>query len=288
MPTQHVSVLLNESVSFFAALKSGGIIVDCTVGGGGHAEAFLSEYSQARLIGVDRDAKALEVAQKRLKKFGSRVTLVEANFSELDSVLDRVKVEKVDAIFADLGMSSFQLDDERRGFSFQKRAPLDMRMGLNTKSAWDVLNSYSEEEISRIIYEYGEERFSRRIAHRIVESRPVRTTEELSRLVILSMPQAARKRWKSTLRRVFQAIRIEVNDELENLKSLLEISLKRLKSGGRIAIISFHSLEDRMVKRAFMREGFAVITKKPVIPSQLERLDNPKSRSAKLRVAEKV
>lgn len=288
MPTKHVSVLLNESVSFFGALKNGGTIVDCTVGGGGHAEAFLSEYAQARLIGVDRDANALEVAQKRLKKFGSRVTLVEANFSELESVLDSMKVEKVDAIFADLGMSSFQLDDERRGFSFQKRAPLDMRMGLNTKSAWDVLNSYPEEEISRIIYEYGEERFSRRIAHRIVESRPVRTTEELSRLVILSMPQAARKRWKSTLRRVFQAIRIEVNDELENLKSLLEISLKRLKSGGRIAIISFHSLEDRMVKRAFMGEGFAVITKKPVIPSQLERLDNPKSRSAKLRVAEKV
>ncbi len=288
MPTQHISVLLSEVIESFDNLRSGGIVVDCTIGGGGHAEAFLSKYPLITLIGLDRDSKALKIARERLEKFGDRVQLFEANFSDLDSILDSIKVQKLNAIFADLGMSSFQLNDEKRGFSFEKKAPLDMKMGLNTKSASDVLNTYSEKEIARIIYEYGEEHFSRRIARRIVESRPITTTDQLVKVIISSIPQAARKRWKGTLRRVFQAIRIEVNDELNNLRTLIETSRKRLKFGGRIAIISFHSLEDRIVKRAFLEKGFVPITKKPITPSELERSSNPRSRSAKLRIAEKV
>ena len=285
---QHISVLLNEVIESFDILKSGGIVADCTIGGGGHAEGLLSNYPLITLIGLDRDSKALEISRKRLERFEKRVQLFEANFSDLDSVLDSIKVQKLNGIFADLGMSSFQLDDEKRGFSFEKSAPLDMKMGLNTKSAFDVLNTYSEKEIARIIYEYGEERFSRRIARRVVESRPIATTDQLVKIVVSSIPRTAQKRWKSTLRRVFQAIRIEVNTELDNLRILIETSRKRLEVGGRLAIISFHSLEDRIVKRAFLSEGFVPITKKPITPSELERTSNSRSRSAKLRIAEKV
>lgn len=281
-------MLLSEVIKSFANLKSGGIVVDCTIGGGGHAESLLSKYPLITLVGLDRDSKALKIAKKRLEKFGDRVQLFEADFSNLDSILDYIKVQKLNAIFADLGVSSFQLNDEERGFSFEKKALLDMKMGLNTKSAFDVLNTYSEKEIARIIHEYGEERFSRRIAHRIVKSRPIVTTDQLVEVVISSIPQAARRRWKGTLRRVFQAIRIEVNDELDNLRILIKTSRKRLEIGGRIAIISFHSLEDRIVKRAFLEKGFVPLTKKPITPSESERLNNPRSRSAKLRVAEKV
>lgn len=288
MPTQHISVLLNEVIESFDILKDGGMVADCTIGGGGHAEGFLSKYPLITLIGLDRDSKALEISRKRLERFEKRVQLFEANFSDLDSVLDSIKAPKLKAIFADLGMSSFQLDDEKRGFSFEKNAPLDMKMGLNTKSAFDVLNTYSEKEIARIIYEYGEERFSRRIARRVVESRPIATTDQLVRIVISSIPRTAQKRWKSTLRRVFQAIRIEVNTELDNLRILIETSRKRLEVGGRIAIISFHSLEDRIVKRAFLGEGFVPMTKKPITPSESERIGNSRSRSAKLRIAKKV
>ncbi len=288
MPTKHVSVLLDEVVNSFDHLKNGGIVVDCTLGGGGHAKAILSAYPHATLIGLDRDEIALEIAKDNLRGFENRIKLFKLNFSELNAVLKTLKIPKVQAILADLGMSSFQLDDESRGFSFRTDGPLDMKMGLNEKSAYDVVNTYSEKKLANVIYEYGEERFSRRIARRIVEKRPIRTTSDFVDSIVSAMPGVARKRWKKTVIRVFQAVRIEVNEELNNLKTLLDMSRKYLSKDGRIAIISFHSLEDRMVKRAFLEEEFVPLSKKPVIPSENERRENPRSRSAKLRVAKKA
>ncbi len=283
-----MSVLLNEVVSSFDHLKNGGIVVDATVGGGGHAKAILSAYPRTTLIGLDRDESALEIARDNLKELKGRVKLFKSNFSELSDVLESLKISKVQAILGDLGMSSFQLDNGKRGFSFRTDGPLDMRMGLNEKSAYDVINTYSEERLAKIIYEYGEERFSRRIARRIVEKRPIRTTSELTDMIVIAMPSKARRRWKNTVIRVFQAVRIEVNEELKNLKTLLEMAQKCLSVDGRIAVISFHSLEDRMVKRAFLGEEFIPLSKKPVVPSENERRENPRSRSAKLRVAKKA
>ncbi len=283
-----MSVLLNEVVSSFDHLKNGGIVVDATVGGGGHAKAILSAYPHTTLIGLDRDESALEIARNNLKDFEGRVKLFKSNFSELSDVLESLKIPKVQAILGDLGMSSFQLDNGERGFSFRVDGPLDMRMGLNEKSAYDVINTYSEEGLAKIIYEYGEERFSRRIARRIVEKRPIRTTSELTDVIVVAMPSKARRRWKNTVIRVFQAVRIEVNEELKNLKTLLEMAKRCLSMDGRIAVISFHSLEDRMVKRAFLGEEFIPLSKKPVVPSENERRENPRSRSAKLRVAKKA
>ncbi len=288
MSTKHVSVLLGEVVNSFDHLKNGGIVVDGTVGGGGHAKAILSAYPRTTLIGLDRDESALEIAHDNLKDFEGRTKLFKSNFSELSDVLESLKISKVEAILVDLGMSSFQLDNRRRGFSFRMDGPLDMRMGLNKKSAYDVINTYSKEKLAKIIYEYGEERFSRRIAKRIVEKRPIHTTSELTDVIVAAMPGPARKRWKNTVTRVFQAVRIEVNEELENLKTLLETAKKRLSADGRVAVISFHSLEDRMVKRAFLEEEFVPLSKKPVVPSENERKENPRSRSAKLRVAKKA
>ena len=288
MSTKHVSVLLDEVVNSFDHLKNGGIVVDGTVGGGGHAKAILSAYPNTKLIGLDRDESALEIAHDNLKEFEERIKLFKSNFSELSDVLESLRISKVEAILVDLGMSSFQLDNGKRGFSFRLDGPLDMRMGLNEKSAYDVINTYSKEKLAGIIYEYGEERFSRRIARRVVEKRPIHTTSELTDVIIAAMPRPARKRWKSTVTRVFQAVRIEVNEELKNLKILLETSKKRLSADGRVAVISFHSLEDRMVKRAFLEEEFVPLSKKPVVPSENERKENPRSRSAKLRVAKKA
>ncbi len=283
-----MSVLLNEVINSFEHLESEDLVVDSTLGGGGHAKGILSVYPHVRLIGLDRDDNALEIARGNLEEFGKRVRLFKSNFSDLDNVFESLKISKVQAILADLGMSSFQLDDEKRGFSFRMNGPLDMRMGLNEKSAYDVINTYREEELARVIYEYGEERFSRRIARRVVEKRPIYTTSELVNVIIVAMPASARKRWKSTVIRVFQAVRIEVNEELKNLKTLIEVARKYLSTNGRITVISFHSLEDRIVKRAFLREEFIPISKKPVLPSENERRENPRSRSAKLRTAKKA
>ncbi len=284
----HVSVLLNEVVDGLDSLQSGGLVVDCTVGGGGHSEALLLKYPSISIVGIDRDENALKIARERLEGYGARVRLFESRFHEIDSLLDNIGIDKVNAVFADLGMSSFQIDDEDRGFSFKSDSPLDMRMGLNQTSAQDVVNTYSEKDLARVIYEYGEERFSRRIARKIVEERPVGTTGRLVDIIIRSIPGPARKRWKDTVARVFQSIRIEVNEELFGLSRLLEVGKERLAPGGRMAVISFHSLEDRLVKHAFLEDGFRRMTKKPIVPSEEERSENPRSRSAKLRIAERL
>ncbi|BBJ28051.1 16S rRNA (cytosine(1402)-N(4))-methyltransferase RsmH [Athalassotoga saccharophila] len=284
---QHTSVLLKEVVEGFENLKNGGIFVDCTVGGGGHSEGLLEKYEKISLIGMDRDPVALEVAKDRLSKFGQRVRLFQRNFSDLDELLDDLDVEKVDGIFADLGLSSFQIDSEDRGFSFKKSGPLDMQMGLNTKSAYDVVNGYEAEKLEKVIRDYSEERFARRIVSSIIEKRPIKSTNELVEAIFSSLPSYAKKDWKKIVTRVFQAIRIEVNEELENLSKLIEISKKRLKKGGRIGVISFHSLEDRIVKYG-LKEGFVIITKKPIVPDYDEIKMNPRSRSAKLRIGERT
>ncbi len=279
---------MNEVADWLDNLQRGGICVDCTVGGGGHSREILQRYPQVRLIGLDRDTNALKIAEENLKDFGKRVTLLHANFAEIEDVLDLHGISDVNAIIADIGMSSFQLEDERRGFSFEKDGPLDMRMGLNERSAYDVINEYSTEKLADVIYEYGEERFSRRIARVIAERRPLNTTFELRDAVVSAIPLKFRRGWKKNVVRVFQAIRIEVNGELDNLKKMIDSSKNKLGVEGRIAIISFHSLEDRIVKRKFLEEGFLPLTKKPVTPSREEIMRNPRARSAKLRVAKRV
>ncbi len=279
---------MNEVAEWLNNLQNGGICVDCTVGGGGHSREILQRYQQVRLIGLDRDTNALKIAEENLKDFGKRVALFHANFAEIEDVLDSHNISDVNAIIADIGMSSFQLEDEGRGFSFEKDGPLDMRMGLNEKSAYDVINEYSTEKLADVIYEYGEERFSRRIARVIAERRPLNTTFELRDAVVSAIPLKFRRGWKKNVVRVFQAIRIEVNGELENLKKMIDSSKNKLGVEGRIAIISFHSLEDRIVKRKFLEEGFLPLTKKPVTPSTEEIMRNPRARSAKLRVAKRV
>jgi 16S rRNA (cytosine1402-N4)-methyltransferase len=285
---EHISVLLNEVIDSFSNLKDGGTAIDCTVGGGGHAEGLLLRYPSVLLVGLDRDEMALEIARERLKRFEDRVKLFKCNFIDLDGLLEEIEIPKVEAIFADLGLSSFQIEDEERGFSFKTDGPLDMRMGINEKSASDVVNSYGVDELERILREYSEERFARRIAKNIEFKRPIYTTDQLVKVIFSSLPDHAKKDWKKIVMRVFQGIRIEVNDELKNLNELLSISDLRLKSGGRIGVISFHSLEDRIVKRFFLGKNFVKMTKKPVIPSEEEIKLNPRSRSAKLRSAERV
>jgi len=284
---QHTSVLLKEVVDGFENLKNGGIFVDCTVGGGGHSKGLLEKYEKISLIGIDRDPVALEIAKERLSEFGQRVRLFQSNFSDLDRLLDDLCIEKVNGIFADLGLSSFQIDAEERGFSFKKSGPLDMQMGLNAKSAYDVVNGYDAETLERVIRDYSEERFARRIVSSIIEKRPIKSTDGLVEAIFSSLPSYAKKDWKKIVTRVFQAIRIEVNEELENLSKLIEISKKRLEKGGRIGIISFHSLEDRIVKYG-LKEGFVIITKKPIVPDDNEVKMNPRSRSAKLRIGERA
>ncbi len=284
----HVSVLAKESVEFLTNLEKGGTCVDCTLGGGGHALEVLKRYPKAKVIGIDRDEEALRIASQRLLSFGERIKLVRANFKELNEILDSLGVRAVEAIIADVGLSSFQIDDGKRGFSFEKNGPLDMRMGLNEKSAYDVVNTYSVEELANVIFSYSEERFSRRIARVIVERRPIATTFELRDAIVSATPVKYRKSWRKNVARVFQAIRIEVNGELENLRALLKSSKQRLNKGGRVAVVSFHSLEDRIVKKEFLTEGFKPLTKKPVMASEMEKRENPRSRSAKLRVAERI
>ncbi len=285
---QHTSVLLEEVVNGLENLQNGGICVDCTIGGGGHAEALILKYPKISIIGIDRDPQAIKIASERLSPFGMRVRIFQSSFSELDNLLDDLKIDKVDAILADLGLSSFQIDDAQRGFSFKKSSLLDMRMGLNDKSALEVVNTYTAGEIERVIRDFSEERFAKRITSSIIEKRPIETTDELVKVIFSSLPSYAKKDWKKVVTRVFQAIRIEVNDELKNLEKLLEISKRRLNVGGRIAVISFHSLEDRIVKYALKEKEFMPITKKPIIPTAEERTSNPRSRSAKLRISERV
>lgn len=305
----HAPVLLKECIDALN-IRPGGIYVDGTLGGAGHSREIASRLTTGRLIGIDRDETALRAAAERLAPFGDRVTLVKSNFDRLPEVLDELGIEAADGMLFDLGVSSPQLDDPERGFSYMADAPLDMRMDRSAGlTARDVVNAWSEEELQRILYTYGEERYARRIAEAIVRARqraPIETTLQLADLVRSAMPAAARREKQHPAKRSFQAVRIAVNDELGAVERLLEAAPDRLKTGGRLCVISFHSLEDRLVKQAIHRRvdgctcpktlpvcvcGFKQTLKTVggVITASQEELErNPRARSAKLRVAERV
>ena len=289
----HTPVLRDEVVEMLCR-PGRKALMDCTVGGGGHAEALLEAADQdAVLLGLDVDQASLLEAKENLRRFGNRARLFRANFSLLPEVLAEANVAAADAILADLGLASTQLDDPARGFSFAAEGPLDMRMDDRlTRTAGDLVNTLGQKELADLIYAYGEERYSRRIAAAIIVARkagPIRTTTELARIVAGAMPSAVRRgrRGVHPATRTFQALRIAVNDEMACLDGLLERLPGCLSAGGRAAIISFHSLEDRRVKQAFARlaeQGRArLLTKKPVAPSRQEQDSNLRSRSAKLR-----
>ena len=306
MEFSHVSVLLKETVDG-AFTDPNGVYADLTTGGGGHSYELASRLDGGRLICFDQDKEALEAAGERLK--GLPVTLVRSNFCEMKSVLAEMGIKELDGIIADLGVSSHQLDTAERGFSFHNDAPLDMRMSGEGLSARDVVNEYDEGELAKILFDYGEEKFGNRIARGIVNVRltaPIETTGQLAEIIKSSVP-AAYRREKNPCRKSFQAIRIEVNHELDVLETALTDGFDVLKKGGRMSVITFHSLEDRIVKNRFREfctgctcpTEFPVcvcgrkpmgrlIDKKPITASAEELERNPRSRSAKLRIAEKV
>jgi S-adenosyl-methyltransferase MraW len=309
MEFKHVSVLLNECIEALN-IKEDGIYVDCTLGGGGHSYEIAKRLSNnGRLIGIDQDTSALSAAKEKLKEFNN-VTYVHNNFYNIDSILKELNIDKVDGILMDLGVSSYQLDEADRGFSYMKDAPLDMRMNRESDlSAYDVVNTYSEEQLFKIIKEYGEDNFAKRIAKFIVDRRGdegVKTTGELVDIVRAAIPARFQKDGHPA-KRTFQAIRIEVNQELEILNKAVEDSVNNLNPSGRIAIITFHSLEDRKIKVKFKElekpctcppdfpicicekePTIKIISRKPIEPSKEETENNSRSRSAKLRVAEKI
>lgn len=307
----HVSVLLEECIEALS-IQPNRTYVDCTTGGGGHSFEIAARLDAGgRLICFDRDEAALQAAKQRLAPYLNRVTFCHANFNELGAVLDELHVENLGGVLADLGCSSYQFDTPERGFSYQHNAPLDMRMDVTAaKTAYTVVNTYSEQELRRIIFEYGEERFAPRIAQRICEERakaPIQTTGQLSNLIRAAIPQKTRESGPHPAKRTFQAIRIEVNAELDAIAPMIEAAAARMIRGGRIALISFHSLEDRIVKQSFAKlaagcecprdfpvcvcgkkAAVEIITKKPILPSEHELIINPRSRSAKLRVCQKL
>ena len=277
-----------QEVLRFLAPGPGKAIVDATVGTGGHAEAILERG--AELIGIDRDPLALEVARERLSRFGDRCRLIQGNFRDLYEILRNQGIEEADGVLFDLGMSSFQLEDPKRGFSFLKEGPLDMRMDPSQDlTAYEIVNRWPEQDIARILREHGEERYAGRIARTIVKSRPIETTTQLARIVARCYPPGYHRIHPAT--RTFQALRIAVNDELNALREGLLAAIKVLRPGGVVVAISFHSLEDRIVKRTFRQRWIAgeveILTKKPLTPTAEEVEKNPRSRSAKFRAARK-
>jgi 16S rRNA (cytosine1402-N4)-methyltransferase len=294
--SRHVPVLLREVVAILE-FRPGRVYVDGTVGGGGHARAILEKTSPSGfLIGVDRDAAALDRARENLAPFAGRFALFEESYANLKSVLHSLSMVTVDGVLLDLGLSSDQLEDPERGFTFRAEGPLDMRMGGRTeKTAQEFVNRASVPEMSRIIWEYGEERWANRIARAIDRRRkknPIRTSRELAEVIAAAVPRRGRIHPAT---RTFQAIRIWVNDELQQLNDFLGVCPELLNPNGRVGIISFHSLEDRIVKQAFRswaKDGrdhaFRLLTRKPVVPSREEVLSNPRARSAKFRAAEKL
>ena len=306
----HVSVLLNECIDNLN-IKPDGIYVDGTLGLGGHSYEIAKRLESGRLIGIDRDETAIERAGKRLAEFGDRITLVHGNFSDTVDILDSLNIQAVDGMLFDLGVSSPQLDEAERGFSYMNDAPLDMRMDRSCGiTAYDVVNTWPEEQLTRIFRDYGEERFARRISAAIAAQRdekPIETTFELVDIIKGALPAPALREKQHPAKRSFQAIRIAVNDELGAVRTLMETAPDKLKIGGRLCVISFHSLEDRIVKSGIAarengctcpREapictcGFVKtlksVCRKPILPGEDEIERNPRSRSAKLRVAERV
>ena len=306
----HRSVLLDECMDGLN-IRPDGIYVDGTAGGAGHSSEIAKRLDSGRLIAIDQDETAVAVATERLNALKKNTTVVRSNFCELAKVCRELGIEQIDGVLLDLGVSSYQLDTAERGFSYSADAPLDMRMDNRcTLSAYDVVNTYSEQELKRILFDYGEERFAPAIASAIVKRRersPIETTAELSDIIKYAMPPAAREGGHHPAKRSFQAIRIEVNRELDVIEPAIKGAVEMLSSGGRIAIITFHSLEDRIVKQAFAslasgctcpkdfpicvcgnKPKVKIVNKKPILPSKQELDENPRSRSAKLRVAEKI
>ncbi len=305
----HVSVLLSECMDALC-IKPDGIYIDGTAGGGGHSHEIASHLTTGKLIALDRDMSAVAAAGARLAEFGEHAQVVHSNFSEMAQVCRELGIDGIDGVLLDLGVSSYQLDTADRGFSYMADAPLDMRMNReDTLDAYAVVNTYTEQQLKKIIYDYGEERFAPRIAQRIVQERekqPIRTTGELVSIIKAAMPAAAKEGGHHPAKRTFQAIRIEVNGELSVIEPTIRDAVSLLKPGGRIAIITFHSLEDRLVKQTFasLASGCIcprdfpvcvcgkkplvdIISRKPILPGVQELEVNPRSRSAKLRVAEK-
>ncbi|MBA5850661.1 16S rRNA (cytosine(1402)-N(4))-methyltransferase RsmH [Clostridium sp. cel8] len=309
MKFKHVPVLLKETIEKLD-IKKNGIYIDCTLGGGGHSSEILKRLDKkGTLIGIDQDIEAINASKERLKEYDN-VIYVHDNFYNIKNILDDLNIEKVDGILMDLGVSSYQLDKAERGFSYMKDAPLDMRMNRDqVLSAYDVVNNYKMEDIQRVIRNYGEDRFARRIAKCIVEEReksPIKTTFELVDIIKKAVPMKFQKNGHPA-KKTFQAIRIEVNSELRILDNALDDAIDRLKVGGRIAVITFHSLEDRKVKVKFRQLEnpctcppdfpvcvcgkvpiIKIINKKPIEPNEEEKEKNTRSRSAKLRTAEKI
>lgn len=308
----HYTVMLEETVDSLM-VKPDGVYVDCTLGGAGHSALIASKLSEkGRLIGIDRDEYALEKARVRLEKYGDRVTLLHGNFVDGAKMLSEIGIDEVDGVIADLGVSSFQLDNADRGFSYMHDAALDMRMNRQDSfSAFDVVNTYDEKKLSKIIDMYGEERFASQIAKKIVKRREeageIRTTFELADIIKSAIPARNKADGPHPAKRTFQAIRIEVNGELDVIADCINEMFPLLKSGGRMSVITFHSLEDRIVKHTFLEKTSGctcpkdfpvcvcgkkpigrIITKKPIVPSEKEIEENPRSRSAKLRVCEKI
>lgn len=310
MEFKHVSVLLDECIDGLD-IKPDGIYVDCTLGGAGHSSEIIKRLSnKGLLIGIDQDEDALKAASERLKDYDNKI-LVHNNFHNIKSILDDLKIDKVDGILADLGVSSYQLDNPERGFSYMHDAPLDMRMDREAPfSAYDVVNDYSEEELHRVIKEYGEEKWAKRIANFIVKAREdkkIKTTFELVDIIKRAIPAKARREGPHPAKRTFQAIRIEVNGELRIIEQTILDGVDKLNIGGRMDIITFHSLEDRIVKNTYKKlehpctcpkefpvcichkvPKVKILTRKPMEATEEELEFNPRSRSAKLRIVEKI
>ena len=291
MTASHTPVLAEEALHWLR-VEPGGTYIDATVGLGGHAEEIARRLKTGRLIGLDRDERALEIARERLKDYGERVMLVQADFSTIDEVAREMKLPPVQGILADLGVSSLQLDTAERGFSFRFEGPLDMRMGSEiAATAADIVNETAEAELANLLYRLGEERDSRRIARAIVRARPIRSTEHLATVVAGARTSRGRQKLHPATK-TFLALRIAVNRELEELGQFLDRAPATLAPGGRWVVLSYHSLEDRMVKQHFRRlltQGeMAVLTRKVIRPSDQEIAANPRARSAKMRVAEKL
>lgn len=307
---KHISVLLEECIENLN-IKPDGIYVDGTLGLGGHSEQILKRLTTGRLIGIDRDESAIRRTGERLKAYSNKMTLVHGNFCDVAQILDELGIDAVDGMLFDLGVSSPQLDESERGFSYMNDAPLDMRMD-NTSSltAWNVVNDWDEAELVRILRDFGEERYARRIASRIAERRtakPIETTLELVDIIRSAMPAAALREKQHPAKRSFQAIRIAVNDELGAVDQMMKTAPDKLKVHGRLCVISFHSLEDRIVKTGIaarengctcpreapicvcgFKQTLKSVHRKPIVPGEDELNENPRARSAKLRVAEKV
>jgi len=307
---EHIPVLKSECIDGLD-IKPGGVYIDGTAGLGGHTAEIAKRLGSGRLIAIDRDAEAIEEARGRLAEHSGMIVYVNGGFEDISGIMDRCNVDKADGMLFDLGVSSPQLDDVRRGFSYMHDAPLDMRMDRRDElTAHQVVNSWPEDELRRIFYEYGEERYAGLIAGAIVKKRaaaPIETTFDLNSVIFSAIPAAARRERQHPSKRCFQALRIAVNNELGSLKCMLGSAPDRLKKGGRLCIVSFHSLEDRLVKSSFSARSkecvcprdfpvcvcghtpvLRAITKKPITPGEEELANNPRARSAKLRIAERV